>query len=43
MPVKALGAHAFDLVDGKCTGSACTAIGLFLNEIHRRHTLAAVS
>jgi acetyl esterase/lipase len=35
--------HGFDLVDGKCTGSACTAIGLFLNEIHRRHTLAAVS
>jgi acetyl esterase/lipase len=35
--------HAFDLIDGKCAGSACTAIGLFLNEIHRRHTLAAVS
>ncbi|MDT5100936.1 MAG: hypothetical protein QOC76_4673 [Mycobacterium sp.] len=35
--------HGFDLVDGKCTGSACTAIGLFLNEIYRRHTLAAVS
>jgi acetyl esterase/lipase len=35
--------HGFDLVDGKCTGSACTAIELFLNEIHRRHTLAAVS
>jgi acetyl esterase/lipase len=35
--------HAFDLIDGKCTGSACTAIGLFLNEVHRRHTLAAVS
>jgi acetyl esterase/lipase len=35
--------HGFDLFDGSCTGSACTAIGLFLNEIHRRHTLAAVS
>jgi acetyl esterase/lipase len=35
--------HAFDLIDGKCTGSACTAIGLFLNEIHRRHMLAAAS
>ncbi len=35
--------HAFDLIDANCTGSACTAIELFLNEIHRRHTLAAVS
>jgi acetyl esterase/lipase len=35
--------HGFDLIDKNCTGSACTAITLFLNEIHRRHTLAAVS
>jgi acetyl esterase/lipase len=35
--------HGFDLIDGGCTGSACTAIRLFLNEIHRRHSLAAVS
>ncbi len=35
--------HGFDLIDANCTGSACTAIGLFLNEIHRRHRLAAVS
>lgn len=35
--------HGFDLIDGNCTGSACTAIGLFLSEIHRRHKLAAVS
>lgn len=35
--------HGFDLIDGSCTGSACTSIGLFLNEIHRRSTLAAVS
>ena len=35
--------HGFDLIDANCTGSACTAIRLFLNEIHRRHKLAAVS
>ena len=35
--------HGFDLIDGGCTGSACTSIGLFLNEMHRRRTLAAVS
>ncbi len=35
--------HGFDLIDRNCTGSACTSIGLFLNEIHRRRTLAAVS
>jgi acetyl esterase/lipase len=35
--------HGFDLIDGSCTGSACTSIGLFLNEIHRRRMLAAVS
>jgi acetyl esterase/lipase len=28
--------HAFDLIDGARTGAACRAIGLFLNEIHRR-------
>jgi acetyl esterase/lipase len=27
--------HAFDLTDGARTGSMATAIGLFLNEIHR--------
>jgi|SRR5271163_3207043 len=30
--------HAFDLIDGARTGSVCTAIGLFLNEMHRRRT-----
>jgi acetyl esterase/lipase len=35
--------HGFDLIDRNCTGSACTSIGLFLNEIHRRRRLAAVS
>ncbi|RDH78560.1 alpha/beta hydrolase [Mycolicibacterium moriokaense] len=33
--------HGFDLIDGGRTGAACTAISLFLNEVHRRHTLAA--
>lgn len=33
--------HAFDLVDGMRTGAACTAIGLFLNEMHRQRVLAA--
>ncbi len=27
--------HAFDLTDGARTASAATAIGLFLNQIHR--------
>ncbi|HKV21279.1 MAG TPA: alpha/beta hydrolase [Mycobacterium sp.] len=35
--------HGFDLFDRACTGSACTSIGLFLNEIHRRRMLAAAS
>jgi acetyl esterase/lipase len=29
--------HGFDMVDGARTRSAATVIGLFLNEIHRRH------
>jgi acetyl esterase/lipase len=29
--------HGFDLTDGARTASAATAIGLFLNEIHRAH------
>jgi acetyl esterase/lipase len=29
--------HAFDMTDGARTASAVTAIGLFLNEIHRSH------
>ncbi|WP_102141416.1 alpha/beta hydrolase [Mycobacterium hubeiense] len=32
--------HAFDMVDGARTGSMATAIGLFLNQIHRNRTLA---
>lgn len=32
--------HGFDLIDGVRTGPACTAIGLFLNEMYRRHLLA---
>ncbi len=35
--------HGFDLIDGSCTGPACTSIRLFLSEIHRRRMLAAVS
>jgi acetyl esterase/lipase len=31
--------HAFDMIDGARTGSAATAIGLFLNQIHRNRTL----
>ncbi len=31
--------HAFDMIDGARTGSASTAIGLFLNQIHRSRTL----
>ncbi|MCV7424617.1 alpha/beta hydrolase [Mycobacterium yunnanensis] len=32
--------HGFDMIDGARTGSAATAIGLFLNEVHRNQTLA---
>jgi acetyl esterase/lipase len=31
--------HAFDMIDGARTGSTATAIGLFLNQIHRNRTL----
>lgn len=31
--------HGFDLMDGARTSSAATAIGLFLNHIHRNHSL----
>ena len=31
--------HAFDMIDGARTGSMATAIGLFLNQIHRNQTL----
>lgn len=31
--------HAFDMIDGARTGSASTAIGLFLNQIHRNRSL----
>ena len=31
--------HAFDMIDGARTGSAATAIGLFLNQIHRNRSL----
>lgn len=30
--------HAFDMTDGARTGAMATAIGLFLNHIHRTHT-----
>ncbi len=30
--------HAFDMTDGARTGAMSTAIGLFLNHIHRNHT-----
>jgi acetyl esterase/lipase len=32
--------HAFDMIDGARTGSMATAIGLFLNQIHRNRTLS---
>lgn len=32
--------HAFDIIDGARTGSMATAIGLFLNQIHRNRTVA---
>ena len=31
--------HGFDMTDGARTGSASTAIGLFLNHIHRNQSL----
>ena len=31
--------HAFDMIDGARTGSTSTAIGLFLNQIHRNRSL----
>ncbi|KUI00720.1 alpha/beta hydrolase [Mycobacterium sp. IS-3022] len=31
--------HAFDMTDGARTGSAATAIGLFLNQVHRNRSL----
>jgi len=31
--------HAFDMIDGARTGSTATAIGLFLNQIHRNRSL----
>lgn len=33
--------HGFDMTDGARTGSTATAIGLFLNEVHRNQTTAA--
>lgn len=32
--------HGFDMTDGARTGSMATAIGLFLNEVHRNQALA---
>ena len=32
--------HGFDMTDGARTGSTATAIGLFLNEVHRNQTMA---
>ena len=31
--------HGFDMTDGTRTGAASTAIGLFLNHIHRNRSL----
>jgi acetyl esterase/lipase len=31
--------HGFDMTDGARTGSVATAIGLFLNQIHRNRSL----
>jgi acetyl esterase/lipase len=31
--------HGFDMTDGARTGSMATAIGLFLNEVHRNRTI----
>jgi len=31
--------HAFDMTDGARTGSTATAIGLFLNQVHRNRSL----
>ena len=31
--------HGFDMTDGARTGAAATAIGLFLNHIHRNRSL----
>ena len=31
--------HGFDMIDGARTGSVATAIGLFLNQIHRNRSL----
>ena len=31
--------HGFDMMDGARTGAASTAIGLFLNQIHRNRSL----
>lgn len=33
--------HGFDMTDGARTGSTATAIGLFLNEVHRNQAMAA--
>jgi acetyl esterase/lipase len=34
--------HGFDMTDGARTGSMATAIGLFLNEVHRNQAMAGV-
>ncbi len=31
--------HAFDMTDGARTGAMATAIGLFLNQIHRNRAM----
>ena len=31
--------HGFDMTDGARTGSTATAIGLFLNQVHRNRML----
>ncbi|MBV9513726.1 MAG: alpha/beta hydrolase, partial [Mycobacteriaceae bacterium] len=32
--------HGFDMIDGARTRPVAMVIGLFLNEIHRRHLLS---
>jgi hypothetical protein len=33
--------HGFDLTDGARTGAMATAVGLFLNQIHRTRMIAS--
>jgi hypothetical protein len=33
--------HGFDLIDGARTGPMATAVGLFLNQVHRNRMIAS--